>query len=124
MSSSPDDVTRNVCFLTTLDQYLKTISTSHHELVQLLDSVITEAAPMLTSSLKWSNLTYGTSKNVCAIVTHKSHVNLQFFEGAHLNDPQSVLTGTGKDMRHIKYASVDDIDAEYVAILLHQALSR
>ncbi len=106
--------------MTTLDQYLKTLSASHHELVQLLDSVITQAAPMLTSSLKWSNLTYGTSKNVCAIVTHKSHVNLQFFEGAHLNDPQSVLTGTGKDMRHIKLVGISDVDKEYIAFLLQQ----
>ena len=110
--------------MTILDQYLKTIPASHHELVQFLDSVITGAAPMLTSSLKWSNLTYGASKNACVIVTHKNHVNLQFFQGAHLNDPQSLLMGTGKDIRHIKYASVDEIDAEYVAILLRQAISR
>ena len=95
--------------MTILDQYLKSIPTSHHELVQLLDSVIMQAAPMLTSSLKWSNLTYGTSRNICAI-----------FEGAHLNDPQSVLTGTGKDMRHIKLVGVSDVDTEYIAFLLRQ----
>jgi hypothetical protein len=106
--------------MTILDQYLMSIPASHHELVQLLDSVIMQAAPMLTSSLKWSNLTYGTSRNICAIVTHKNHVNLQFFEGAHLNDPGSVLTGTGKDMRHIKLVGVSDVDTEYIALLLRQ----
>lgn len=110
--------------MSTLDQYLKTIPASHHELVQLLDSVITEAAPMLTSSLKWGNLTYSASKNVCAIVTHKNHVNLQFFQGAHLDDPQRALTGTGKDMRHIRVADVEGVDAEYVGFLLRQAISR
>jgi len=110
--------------MTTLDQYLKTIPPAHHELVQMLDSIISQAMPSLTSSLKWGNLTYSAVKNVCAIVTHKQHVNLQFFQGAHLDDPQKVLTGTGKDMRHLRVAQVDDVDAAYVRLLLDQAIDR
>lgn len=106
--------------MTTLDQYLKTIPASHHELVQLLDRIITQSAPSLTSSLKWGNHTYSAVKNVCAIITHKHHVNLQFFQGAHLDDPRKVLTGTGKDMRHIKIVGISDVDKEYIAFLLQQ----
>jgi hypothetical protein len=32
----------------------------------------------------------------------KSHTNVGFFYGAHLDDPASLLEGTGKNMRHVK----------------------
>ena len=33
---------------------------------------------------------------------YKAHVNLGFFQGAHLPDPAGLLEGTGKTLRHIK----------------------
>jgi len=32
----------------------------------------------------------------------KSHTNVGFFFGAHLDDPSGLLEGTGKNMRHVK----------------------
>jgi hypothetical protein len=32
----------------------------------------------------------------------KSHTNIGFFYGAHLDDPAGLLEGTGKNMRHVK----------------------
>jgi hypothetical protein len=32
----------------------------------------------------------------------KSHTNVGFFYGAHLEDPARLLEGTGKNMRHVK----------------------
>lgn len=32
----------------------------------------------------------------------KSHVNVGFFQGAELDDPDGLLEGTGKFMRHVK----------------------
>jgi hypothetical protein len=40
---------------------------------------------------------------------------------ASLNDPRGLLTGTGKDMRHIKVVSQADADLKYVAELVKQA---
>jgi Domain of unknown function (DU1801) len=42
------------------------------------------------------------------IMGHKSHINLGFFHGIDLPDPQGMLQGTGKKLRHIKLASLDD----------------
>ena len=33
---------------------------------------------------------------------YKLHVNIGFFNGAELNDPDGLLEGTGKYMRHVK----------------------
>ncbi len=40
----------------------------------------------------------------------KAHVNLGFFRGAEFADPDNLLQGTGKLMRHVKL-SPDDTDA-------------
>jgi hypothetical protein len=38
----------------------------------------------------------------CYVVGYKKHVNIGFCEGRSLSDPEKLLEGTGKDMRHVK----------------------
>ena len=104
-----------------LNEFLGKIPTEQHVLVRLLDVVILKAAPTLTASLKWGNLTYHGKKNVCSLVSHKHHVNLQIWGGARLKDPRGLLTGTGMDMRHIKIVREADVDSKYIADLVKQA---
>jgi hypothetical protein len=45
----------------------------------------------------------------CTVAAYAHHVNLVFYYGAQLPDPHRVLTGTGKQMRHIRFDSPDDL---------------
>jgi hypothetical protein len=107
--------------MSVLNEFLGKIPVEQHALVRLLDTVISKAAPTLTASLKWGNLTYHGEKNVCSLVSHKHHVNLQVWGGARLKDSRGLLTGTGKDMRHLKVVSEADVDPKYIADLVKQA---
>ena len=49
----------------------------------------------------------------------KSHTNIGFFFGAHLNDPAGVLEGTGKNMRHVKLKPGREPDSHAVGNLIH-----
>jgi len=40
---------------------------------------------------------------------YKDHVNLGFYRGAHLPDPDGRLKGTGKAMRHVSIRHVDEV---------------
>jgi len=51
----------------------------------------------------------------------KSHVNVGFFMGATIDDPYSLLEGSGKRMRHIKLRPQNDIDSEAVSELIRSA---
>ena len=42
-----------------------------------------------------------------AIIAHTTWVNLQLADGAELPDPDGVIEGTGKRIRHIKVRSVE-----------------
>ena len=49
------------------------------------------------------------SQHFCALGIYSKHVNLYFFHGAQLQDPTHILQGTGKNVRHIKLYSAQDI---------------
>lgn len=50
-----------------------------------------------------------------------AHVNVGFFLGNELPDPQGLLEGTGKYMRHVKLRPGFDIDADALANLVQAA---
>jgi hypothetical protein len=41
----------------------------------------------------------------------KAHVNVGFFRGAEIADPEGLLEGTGRFMRHVKLGPGRDVDA-------------
>ena len=50
------------------------------------------------------------SEHFCYIGAHRDHVNLGFYYGAELPDPEGLMEGTGKKLRHIKVRDTDGID--------------
>jgi len=50
-----------------------------------------------------------------------AHVNVGFFNGAVLDDPDGLLQGTGKFMRHVKLRPGTGVDAGALARLIQEA---
>jgi hypothetical protein len=78
----------------------------------------------------WKNIGYGTSDKrtdqLCYIAPLKDSVNLGFNRGAELPDPEGLLTGSGKSLRHVKIQKAEDVDANAHAlrVLLEAAAAR
>ncbi len=51
-----------------------------------------------------------------------SHVNLGFYHGASLADPEGLLEGTGKELRHVKLRDVAAARSGAVTALLREAI--
>ena len=51
----------------------------------------------------------------------KAHVNVGFFRGAEIIDPEGLLEGTGKFMRHVKLRPAPDFDAKALTKLIDTA---
>ena len=49
-------------------------------------------------------------ENVMYLAATDSYVNLGFFNGASLSDPNGRIAGTGKRMRHVKVRALEDVD--------------
>ena len=51
----------------------------------------------------------------------KAHVNVGFFRGAEIADPEGLLEGIGKFMRHVKLKPGSDVDASALKRLIDTA---
>lgn len=71
-------------------------------------------------------LNYGFSERmkdqVVYIAVYAKHVNLGFHHGARMENPEGVLQGSGKQMRHIKIKSQADLGTPIVRDYLRQAI--
>lgn len=50
-----------------------------------------------------------------------AHVNVGFFRGAELADPERLLEGAGKRMRHVKLRPGGEVNATALALLIEAA---
>lgn len=57
------------------------------------------------------------------IAVQDSHVNLGFYHGILLPDPEGLLEGTGKKLRHIKIRDVSSGNSSAVIALLRAAIA-
>jgi hypothetical protein len=51
----------------------------------------------------------------------RAHMDVGFFLGAELSDPEGLLEGTGKFMRHVKIRPDNDVDAAALRKLIDDA---
>src|SRR5579871_3047203 len=101
MSARPPDP-RLLDFLSAYDPAIAQLALAVRELVL-------DAAPNAIESIydAYSAVSIGFSFNgrlkdtFCHVATYAKYVNLGFNRGATLSDPQRVLQGTGKAVRHV-----------------------
>ncbi|MDX1417125.1 MAG: DUF1801 domain-containing protein [Candidatus Promineifilaceae bacterium] len=72
--------------------------------------------------------TYGVgpkkmSEGYVYIMPHKNWVNLGFYKGAELPDPDQLLEGTGKNLRHIKNRSLAAAERPQIRTLITAAIA-
>ncbi len=53
----------------------------------------------------------------------RAHVNVGFFRGAEISDPEGLLEGTGRFMRHVKLRSGGEVNAAALKTLIDTAYS-
>src|SRR5262252_6384936 len=69
----------------------------------------------------WKIPTFDLNGPLCFYMVAKEHVIFGFMRGAMLRDPEKLLEGTGKYLRHIKLRSVTDVGRPGVRSLLKEA---
>ena len=92
-----------------VDVLVQELPKARRALVRRLRQLVLDAAPELTEKIKWGNPTYVGRSNVCCLMIYRDHVNLGFFKGTSVADPEKLLEGTGKGLRHVKIYEEADI---------------
>jgi hypothetical protein len=110
-----------------LEAYDRQIS----DLALALREIVLEEAPDATESVYqvytvaiWFGFSGKMKDMFCYIATSAKHVNLGFPRGTSLADPNRVLEGDGKTMRHIKFASLRDVERPFVRRYIQSAMAQ
>ncbi len=101
------------------------------DLVLALREVILEEAPDASESIYqvytvaiWFGFSGKMKDMFCYIATNAGHVNLGFPRGSSQPDPNRVLEGEGKAMRHIKLRSQRDVERPLVRRYIQTAMEQ
>jgi len=99
------------------------------ELALALRATVLEEAPAAVEKffqvyalVFWYSLTGRMTDAFCQVVVYTKGVNLMFNRGAELEDPDGVLVGEGKIIRHIKVRQPDDLKNPYLRKFIRAAL--
>ncbi len=66
----------------------------------------------------WTIAIYKDGEDICGIAPMKTRCNFYLMDGAHIPDPDGLLEGTGKNMRHVKVTAPDAIPTSKLKSLI------
>lgn len=81
-------------------------------IAQRLREIVYEVLPRAEEKVwvkGWRTALYKDGTELCGIGPLKAYCNFYLTHGAHLTDPDGLLEGTGKGIRHVKVRTLDDL---------------
>jgi hypothetical protein len=100
------------------DQTIKNI-----KLINKVSKIIDAVDPHLEKIVKWGQGCWTKDKNHKIYIHCKpDYIQLGFYIGAQLKDPESLLEGNGRFVRHVKIFSNEDINGVAFQKLIKQVL--
>jgi hypothetical protein len=79
-------------------------------------------APELKVERRWGNPWYVGNDLVLCVGAFNHHTGVEFWRGTTLRDPDHLLEGTGKNLRHVKLRSVEDATRPEFIGLIREAI--
>ncbi len=114
----------------TVEEFLAPYSPQVRELAMGTRQLVLDAMPDAIEQVNTGHkvISYSTgnrmSDQILYISPHKGHVNLGFLRGTQLPDPEGLLEGTGKMLRHVKIKKLEDLDKPELRLLLRTAVQQ
>lgn len=112
------------------DELLHTVDPELAQIAYRLREIITHLHPQTVEVVRLGDnaASYGLgpkkmSEAYCYIMPQKRWVNLGFYHGAALPDPQGLLAGSGKRLRHVKVHSLAAAEQPSMSALVTAALA-
>jgi hypothetical protein len=93
-----------------IDAYLEAKDTELGQVAQTLRRLVKKLVPGTTESVNaWKIPTFESNGPMCFFMVGKNHVTFGFLRGTSLPDPAKLLEGTGKNLRHVKLRTTEDL---------------
>jgi len=128
-ATPPDDGEPDPALEADVDRLLAEHTAELQAIERALRATIRAEFPDAVEQVDFSNklIAFGRSMRMrgllFAIIAHRDWVNLQLADGAELADPDGLIEGTGKRIRHVKIRSVEAASSEPVLAIVRSQLA-
>jgi len=91
--------------------YVRDENPKLRKVVRRLRSFVKGAEPGTKETVNsWGIPTFEAKNPFCFYMVGKNHVTFGFHYGTSLEDPEGLLEGTGKNIRHVKLRTIEDLE--------------
>jgi hypothetical protein len=111
-------------FLEAYDRHISDLALALRQIVLEEVPDASESVYQVYTIAIWFGFSGKMKDMFCYIATSANHVNLGFPRGTSLADPNRVLEGDGKAMRHIKFRSLGDVERPFVRRYIQAAMEQ
>ena len=107
----------------TFDDWLEGVDAGLKPLAVELRQMFLEAEPDLRESIKWGNPCFEKKLRVFYLASQGDrYVTLGLWQGALLQNPEGLIEGTGKRMRHVKIRGEEELGNPAVGRIIREAV--
>jgi hypothetical protein len=87
------------------------------------EKLVRRNAPSLKIEMHWGYPWFVGTDLVCLVGYFSHHAASQFWRGSTIPDPDHLLQGTGKNLRHVKLRTLEEASSPRLAALLRRAVA-
>ncbi len=91
-----------------------------YEMLQKMRKIVFSNYPKVNERMMYGGIMFSIEDDFGGLLVRKNHISFEFSLGVEMDDPDSVLEGTGKFRRHLKIRSMVDIKDKTVDYFVKQ----
>ena len=100
---------------------VKVLDAEKHEILESLRDIVFINFHEVNERMMYGGIMFSKDADFIGIFIYKNHVSMEFSYGCKFSDPDKVLEGKGKYRRHLKFSSLDDVEAKKPGFFLEQS---
>ena len=93
------------------------------QVAQHAEELVRREAPSLKVERHWGQPWFVGTNLVCLVGAFSQHVGVEFWRGSTVPDPDHLLEGTGKNIRHVKLRTLEEASSPKLALLVGRAVA-
>ena len=105
-----------------LNDYYGKLDDEKLKIVRQIEKLTTEVCSTCEKDIKWNALCFfKEDRPFVGILPYSKYTQVIFDRGAELQDPEGLLEGKGKLMKHIKIYEIEDIKNKKISSYIKQS---